>query len=97
LDGSPWLDLLFKLDVVRQASIPFKDTITRRVQTPLQCVTRVRSVDLLAHTPTQNWLPIRVALDVQGIGPWTHELSIYVPTAAQMAQIAERSKLMPWT
>ena len=36
--GSPWFDLLLKLDVVRQASIPFKDRITGQMATPLQCV-----------------------------------------------------------
>jgi hypothetical protein len=83
--GTPWLDLLFKLDVVRQASIPFKD-----VRTPLLCVTRVRNVDLLADMPTKNRLPVRVEFDVQGVGLWTRELSIYVPTAEQMAERGRR-------
>jgi hypothetical protein len=52
--GSPWLDLLFKLDVVRQASIPFNDTLTGQMQTPLQRVMRVRGLDLLADKPTKN-------------------------------------------
>jgi hypothetical protein len=94
--GSPWLDLLFKLDVVRQASIPFKDELTGRMHTPLQCVTRVRNVDLLADMPTKNRLPVRVDFDVQGVGPWTHELSIYVPTAEQMAERAKMLAGMPW-
>ena len=89
--GSPWLELLFKLDVVRQASIPFKDELTGRMNTPLQCVTRVRNVELLADMPTKNRLPVRVDLDVQGVGPWTRELSVYVPTAEQMA---ERAKML---
>ena len=54
--GSPWLDLLFKLDVVRQASIPFKDRLDQQY-TPLQGVTRIRNVELLADTPTKNRLP----------------------------------------
>jgi len=81
--GSPWLDLLFKLDVVRQASIPFKDGLTGEMRTPLQCVTRVRNVDLLADMPTKNRLPVRVDFDVQGVGQWTRELLIYVPTRRQ--------------
>jgi hypothetical protein len=94
--GTPWLDLLFKLDVVRQASIPFKDGLTGRMHTPLQCVTRVRSVDLLAEMPMKNRLPVRVHFDVQGIGPWTRELSVYVPTAEQMAERARMLTRMPW-
>jgi hypothetical protein len=94
--GTPWLDLLFKLDVVRQASIPFKDGSMGRVHTPLQCVTRVRNVELLADMPTKNRLPVRVDFDVQGIGPWTRELSVHVPTAEQMADRAKILAGMPW-
>jgi hypothetical protein len=90
--GSPWLDLLFKLDVVRQASIPFRDAVIGQTSTPLQCVLRVRNVEVLADTPTKNRLPVRLDLDVQGIGAWTHELAVYMPTAEQMA---ERVTLRP--
>ena len=94
--GSPWLDLLFKLDVVRQAAIPYRDDVTRRTRTPLQCVTRVRNVEILADAPTKNRLPVRLALDVQGIGAWTQEVAVYVPTAEQMAEHAKRLADMPW-
>ena len=94
--GSPWLDLLFKLDVVRQASIPFKDRGLDRQYTPLQCVTRVRDVALLADTPAKNRLPFRVDFEVQGIGPWQREISIYMPTAEQVAERAQMLASMPW-
>jgi hypothetical protein len=94
--GSPWLDLLFKLDVVRQASIPFKDRRMDQQYTPLQCVTRVRNVKLLADTPAQNRLPVRLDFEVQGVGPWQRELSIYMPTAEQMAERAKMLASMPW-
>jgi hypothetical protein len=94
--GSPWLALLLKLEVVRQASIPFKDRFTGRMHTPLQCVTRVCNVDLLADMPTKNRLPVRVDFEVQGVGPWRRELSIYVPTAEQMAERAKMLAGMPW-
>jgi len=84
--GFPWLDLLFKLDDVRQASIPFRDNVTRQTRTPLQCVTRVRSVEVMADVPINNRLPVRVDFEVQGLGPWTRELSVHVPTAKQMAE-----------
>jgi hypothetical protein len=94
--GSPWLDLLFKLDVVRQAAIPYRDDVTRWTRTPLQCVTRVRNVEILADAPTKNWLPVRLDLDVQGIGAWTQEVAVYVPTAEQMAEHAKRRTDIPW-
>ncbi len=71
--GSPWFDLLFKLDVVRQAAIPYRDGITQQTHTPLHCVTRVRNVEILADAPTKNRLPVRLDFDVRGIGRWTHD------------------------
>jgi hypothetical protein len=93
--GSPWLDLLFKLDVVRQASIPFKDRQTGRQYTPLQCVTRVCNVELLADTPAKNRFCVRLDFEVQGVGLWQRELSIYMPTAEQMAARAKMLASMP--
>jgi hypothetical protein len=94
--GMPWLDLLFKLDVIRQASIPFEDKRIHRTHTPLQCVTRVRAVELLADKPTKNWLPIRIDFEIQGIGIWTQTMSIYMPTADQMAERAKILASVPW-
>ena len=94
--GSPWLELLLKLDVSRQASIPVKDRLQNQQYTPLRCVTCVRSVTLLADTPTNNMLPIRVVFDVQGVGEWKHELQIYMPTAGQVADRAKTLAGMPW-
>jgi hypothetical protein len=47
-------------------------------------------------TPTNNRLPVHVDLEVQGLGPWTRELSIYMPTAEQMAERAKMLADMPW-
>jgi hypothetical protein len=70
-----------------------KERTTGRMNTPLQCVTRVRNVDLLADMPTKNRLPVRVDFNVQGVGPWTCELSVYVPTAEQMAAVRDPTRL----
>ena len=94
--GSPWLDFLLKLDVVSQASIPFRDSLLGQQYTPLQCVTRVRDVELLADSPTDNRLPVRIALDVQGVGEWLQEMSIFMPTAEQMAARAKLLADTPW-
>jgi hypothetical protein len=94
--GSPWFDLLLKIEVVRQASIPFNDRITGQMNTPLQCVTQVHNVALLADVPTKNRFPIRVDFNVQGIGSWTRELSIYVATAEQMAVRLKMVAEQPW-
>jgi hypothetical protein len=77
LSGSPWLERYLKLEVIRQAAIPYIDN--NRQFTPLLCVDRVHGIEVLADAPTNNWLPVRVALDVKGVGRWQHELSIQIP------------------
>ena len=62
--GSPWFERLLKLEVIRQAAIPHVDTINKRQHTPLECVERVFGIQVLAKSPTKNWLPIRVDLYV---------------------------------
>jgi hypothetical protein len=79
LRGSPWFEHFLKLEVIRQAAIPYTDAIMSRQYTPLQCVERVFRIDLLADAPTNGWLPIRVDLDVKGLGRWQHELSVCIP------------------
>lgn len=79
LSGSPWFERILKLEVVRQAAIPYIDTIHNRQYTPLQCVERVFGVELLAEAPTNNWLPIRIDIEVKGLGRWRRELSVCVP------------------
>lgn len=86
--GSPWLTWLLTLDVVRQASIPFADLILGKRYTPLQCVTRVRNFELRSDAPKNNRIDTRVDFDVQGVGRWQHDLSIYVPTKEQMDERA---------
>jgi len=91
---SPWLDLLFKLDVIRQASIPYEDTVMDRHYTPLKCVTRVHTVELLSNKPVANRLPVRLRLDVNGLGTWERVIGVYMPTAEQMAEIGNRFRFI---
>ena len=79
LSGSPWFERYLKLEVIRQAAIPYIDTISNRQYTPLLCVERVFGVETLASAPTKNWLPIRVDLSVKGLGRWQHDLSVCIP------------------
>jgi hypothetical protein len=79
LSGSLWFEHFLKLEVIRQAAIPYVDPLNDRQFTPLLCVERVYGVEILADAPTKNWLPIRVDLEVKGVGRWRHELSVCVP------------------
>jgi hypothetical protein len=78
--GSPWLERLIKLEVVRLAAVPYHDPTTHKVYTLLQCVECVRDVQVLAETPANRWLPIRVDLDVKGVGRWSAEIQVMVET-----------------
>jgi hypothetical protein len=75
---SAWLGQLLKLEVVRHAAIPYNDSLLKRAYTLLQCVEGVHSVTALADAPTDGWLPLRVDLDVKGIGRWTCDIPILV-------------------
>lgn len=88
--GSPWLGWLMTLDVIRQASIPYTNKFIPRPSTPLQCVSRVRSFELLSETPVESRVSVRVDFELQGLGPWQQELSIYMPTKTQMDERARR-------
>jgi hypothetical protein len=90
--GSPWLEHLLKLDVIRQAAIPCHDEVLNRDYTPLQCIEKVRRVEVLAEGPTNKWLPVRMDFDVCGVGRWQIETSICVPAAEDLQKIRERQK-----
>ncbi|WP_392714190.1 hypothetical protein [Rhizobium ruizarguesonis] len=79
LTGSPWFGHFLKLEVIRMAAIPYHDASLGGDQTPLRCVERVFAIDLLAGAPEKRWLPIRLDLQVKGVGRWQHELKVYIP------------------
>jgi hypothetical protein len=76
--NSPWLGHLLKLEVVRHAAVPYDDPVLKKAYTLLQSVERVHSVAALADAPSKGWLPVRVDLDVTGIGRWTSDIAILV-------------------
>jgi hypothetical protein len=76
--ASPWLGRLIKLEVIRQAAIPYKDPALGCAYTPLYCVERVHDVEVLAEEPQGAWLPFRFDLDVTGLGRWSADISIQI-------------------
>jgi hypothetical protein len=79
LNGTPWFARFLKLEAIRQASIPYPDPMTNHAYTPFQCVDRIVNLEVLADAPSRNWLPIELDLVVNGVGPWRHKRSIYIP------------------
>jgi phage baseplate assembly protein W len=79
LKGSPWLPRLVKLEVIRLACIPYSDPVGLREYTPMHSVKRVRSVDRIASDAEADWQPFRFLLEVEGVGPWQCDISIFIP------------------
>jgi hypothetical protein len=75
--GSPWLDQLLKLEVVRLAAVPYADPVLGTQYTPFQCINQVRAVSVLGM-PANNRVPVRFDLEVAGVGPWSRDLAIFV-------------------
>lgn len=78
LRDSPWLGRFVKLEIIRLASIPYVDEIARSGYTPLRCIERVRSVEFLSEPGVERRLPVRLDLDVKGVGRWQCEVAILV-------------------
>lgn len=86
---SPWLGSLLKLEVIRQAAIPFNDTMLRTRYTPFLCVDRVWKVEALAGRPENDQLPLRLELDVNGVdGRWIEDISVVVPKPREVPAAA---------
>jgi hypothetical protein len=77
--GSPWLDRLLKLEVIRNAAIPLWDDLHKREYTPLVCVEKVHGFQLLQAPAIGEWNQAKLDLEVGGIGRWTKELSVLLP------------------
>lgn len=90
---TPWLAALMKLDVVRQAAIPVQNDAKNPANTPIRCVLQVHNLEILSEAPNDNRLPIRLDLEVQGVGRWQRHLSVYIPTREQMAARAEMIRI----
>ena len=75
---------ILKLEVIRQAAIPYHDNVQNREYTPLPCIERVWQVELLAETPENHRLPVRLDLDVAGVGRQQYEIPIYIPDESEL-------------
>jgi hypothetical protein len=75
-----WFAQLVKLEAIRMASIPYEDEATRTRETPFGCVERIGEIQILESEPVNERLRARVRMTVRGVGEWTQELNLYVPT-----------------
>lgn len=78
-NGSPWFSRLIKLEVIRQACIPYPDPISDQSYTTLMSVLRVNNVDLVPRSSEkERWRTFRFQLEVEGVGPWDKDIPVFV-------------------
>jgi hypothetical protein len=76
--GTVWFDHLLKLEVIRQAAIPYTDPHSGRQYTPLHSVDMVRDVSVLPEPPRGPRLLVQLNLDVHGLGQWKGDLWVHI-------------------
>lgn len=84
--GSPWLDKLLTLEVIRNAAIPEYDDLHKQEYTPPACVERVFEFKLLQTPKLGEWNKARVDLAVKGIGRWSKDLDIDLPEKGEKVE-----------
>ncbi|WP_186185180.1 toll/interleukin-1 receptor domain-containing protein [Burkholderia gladioli] len=85
---TPHLESMLKIDVIRLAAIPYDDS--KRPQPPLLCVERVWALKLLAEEPVAKRIPLRLDLEIKGLGRHEHEVSLLMPPADVVQAIKAR-------
>jgi hypothetical protein len=88
--NSPWLSRMLKLDTIRLSCVPYYDPAQKTAYTPMQCVIKVNHIALAGPAGRVQWQVFRFDLTVKGIGPWSGNVAIFVPSAEQMATIENR-------
>lgn len=85
---SPWLSDLIKLEVIRNACVPYLDPIQNKEYTLLQSINRVYNIELLNTESKPNWVPFHFDLEVEGLGRWQGDISICIPINHDIKQEA---------
>ncbi|MFW7340489.1 DUF2634 domain-containing protein [Pollutimonas sp. H1-120] len=76
--GSPWLPQLIKLETIRMACIPHAGVGSEKPVTPLKCIQKVVLVEQLDACGADGWAPFRFQLEIEGVGAWAGELTLFI-------------------
>lgn len=90
--GSPWLERLVALEIIRLSAIPQSSSLSKELHTPLRAVQRVRGVTIPSHDLAQQRLSIRVHLDLEGQPDWRRDLRVFIYTPEQLTKTAARGE-----
>ncbi len=89
--GSPWFEPLAMNEIVRLASIPKRNRLTRADATPFLCVNRVNRVCVPSFELEEQKLQIEVDFEVEGLGDWSGVLSVFISTPEQLMEARARA------
>jgi len=92
--NSPWLSRMLKVDMIRLSCVPFYDRAQKIAYTPMQCVMQVNDIALVGPAERAHWQVFNFALKIKGVGPWSRNIAVFVPSAEQMATIEKRRPLI---
>lgn len=79
-----------KLEIIRQAAIPYSGPGKEAEHTPLWCVERVQSVKILADDPVEGRVVLALELDIKGLGRVEQKVSIIMPPAETVAELSHK-------
>lgn len=82
--GSPWFSGLVAMEMIRLSSIPSKARHGSNALTPMAGVNRINSVDVLSFELVDHRLAISVDLELEGIGNWKGNLSVFISTVEEL-------------
>ncbi len=91
--GSPWFKRLAMMEMARLASIPNNDELERKRSTSLKWVNRVNRVEVPSFELEGQKLRIVVEFDIEGHGPWSGELSVFISTLDQLTEDRAKARL----
>ena len=89
---SSWFSRLVKTEMIRLSSIPSAHAAGAEPQTPLAVVNTVNRVDIPTFELDNQYLAINVDFDLEGIGKWSHTLSVFIYTPEQLISGRENAQ-----
>lgn len=72
-----WFNKIFKLEIIKAATINIDDD---GLTTPLKCIQKVYDVEVRGEIDDKSKLSIFLSLEVKGYGLWEREIKVYIPT-----------------
>jgi len=92
-ENSPWFARLAMKEMIRLSCLPSFRRDAKENATPLACVNRVNRVEVPAFELVDQHLSIEVEFDIEGLGPWAGNLSVFISTPQQLEASRATAKL----